>query len=178
MTDLLQKYENAQIARLTAGKELPDFRAGDVVRVRVKITDGAADSESVRIQAFEGLCIAIKNRGMASAITVRKISHGEGVERIFPLYSPRIEGIDIVRRGVIRRAKLYYMRDLTGKAARIKEKRETISNDNGAGDAQALEQSNAKKAAKAEKKAAKAERKAAPKEAKKERKPKKKVEKN
>ncbi len=174
MTDLLQKYEEAQIARLTQSKSLPDFRPGDVVRVRVIIADSEGKSE--RVQAFEGLCIARKNRGMASAFTVRKISHGEGVERIFPLYSPRIEGVDIVRRGVIRRAKLYYMRDLTGKAARIKEKRETISNDNGASDADILVQAAAKKTAKAEKKAAKAERKAAPKAAKKERKPKKKAE--
>jgi len=171
MTNLLQKYEEGQVARLSSGKEMPDFRAGDVVRVRVKIADGASE----RIQAFEGLCIGRKNRGMASAFTVRKISHGEGVERIFPLYSPRIDGVEIVRRGVIRRAKLYYMRDLTGKAARIQEKRETIASD-AAGDAEAAAQQLAKKAAKAEKKAAKAERKAAPKEAKKERKPKKKAE--
>ncbi len=135
MADLLKKYEEAQISRLSVGKTLPDFRAGDVLRVRVKIAD--ADGKSERIQAFEGLCIAIKNRGMASSFTVRKISHGEGVERIFPLYSPRVEGVDIVRRGVIRRAKLYYMRDLTGKAARIKEKRmPQLSSDN-SGNAQA-----------------------------------------
>jgi large subunit ribosomal protein L19 len=173
MTNLLQKYEEGQVARLSNGKELSDFRAGDVVRVMVKIIDGASE----RIQVFEGLCIARKNRGMASSFTVRKISHGEGVERIFPLYSPRVEGVEIVRRGVIRRAKLYYMRDLTGKAARIQEKRETISSDT-AGDADAAAQLLAKKEAKAAKKAAKAERKAAPKEAKKARKPKKKAENN
>lgn len=128
MANLLKKYEEAQISRLSEGKTLPDFRAGDVVCVRVKITDSEGKAE--RIQAFEGLCIAIKNRGLASSFTVRKISHGEGVERVFPLYSPRVEGVDIVRRGVIRRAKLYYMRALTGKAARIKEKRETVSNNN------------------------------------------------
>ncbi len=169
MVDLLKKYEEAQIVRLTAGKELPDFRAGDVVRVRVKISD--AEGKTDRIQVYEGLCIAIKNRGMASSFTVRKISHGEGVERIFPLYSPRVEGVDIVRRGVIRRAKLYYMRELTGKAARIKEKRIAIDN---SAEAEAASAANsvAKKAAKAEKKAAKAERKANPVE-KKARKPKK-----
>ncbi len=173
MADLLKKYEEAQIARLSEGKSLPDFRAGDVVCVRVKITDSEGKSE--RIQAFEGLCIGIKNRGLASSFTVRKISHGEGVERIFPLYSPRVEGVDIVRRGVIRRAKLYYMRELTGKAARIKEKLHFGSNDNGASDAEAASALAAKKTAKAEKKAAKAERKAAPKAEKKARKPKKKA---
>lgn len=162
MTDLLKKYEDAQVARLNKGKEVAAFKVGDVVRVRVKITDAAGNAE--RVQAFEGLCIAVKNRGLASSFTVRKISHGEGVERVFPLYSPRVEGVDIVRRGVIRRAKLYYMRDLTGKAARIKEQRVSL-NDNDA--AETAEEAAAKKAAKAEKKAAKAERAAAPKQGKK-----------
>ena len=143
------------------------------MRVQVKITDSAGKTE--RVQAFEGLCIAVKRRGIGSSFTVRKISHGEGVERVFPLYSPRVEGVEIVRRGVVRRAKLYYMRKLTGKAARIKEKRD-ISNDN-AGSAEAKEKAAAKKASKAEKKAAKAEKKAAPKAEKKARKPKKKAEK-
>jgi large subunit ribosomal protein L19 len=171
MTNLLQKYEDGQLARLSGGKSIPDFRVGDTVRVMVKITDGASE----RIQAFEGLCIARKSRGIASSFTVRKISHGEGVERIFPLYSPRVDAVEVVRRGVIRRAKLYYMRDLTGKAARIQEKRETLSGD---AENDAAAQLASKKAAKAEKKAAKAERKAAPKAAKKERKPKKKAEAN
>jgi large subunit ribosomal protein L19 len=169
MTNLLQKYNESQIERLSKGKETPDFRAGDVVRVRVKISDGATE----RVQAFEGLCIARKSRGQASSFTVRKISHGEGVERIFPLYSPRIEGIDLVRQGVVRRAKLYYMRELTGKAARIKEKLHVIIN---ADSEEALAKAAEKKAAKAQKKAAKAEKKAAPKAVKKERKPKKKAE--
>lgn len=143
MTDALRQYEARQIETLLAGKQLPDFRAGDVVRVKVKISDG--DGKTDRIQAFEGLCISIKNRGLSSAFTVRKMSHGEGVERTFPLYSPRIDGIDVVRRGVIRRAKLYYMRELTGKAARIKEKREGLvtngSNDNSSTNSTASESS-------------------------------------
>lgn len=175
MTDLLKQYEDTQMSKLGAGKEMPDFRAGDVVRVRVKIM--GADGNAERVQAFEGLCIAIKNRALASSFTVRKISHGEGVERVFPLYSPRIEGVDIVRRGVIRRAKLYYMRELTGKAARIKEKR-IVANDSAESKAAAAEAATAKKTAKAEKKAAKAERKLAPKAEKKARKPKKKAEAN
>ena len=173
MTNMLQKYEDSQIARLTEGKNIPDFRAGDVIRVGVVIVDAEGKT---RVQAFEGLCIARKNRGMASAFTVRKLSHGEGVERIFPLYSPRIEGVEIVRRGVIRRAKLYYMRDLTGKAARIKEKRQGLSIDNDVeGDAEAAAQSAAKKVAKAEKKAAKVEKKNSTKAPKEEGKSKKKV---
>lgn len=118
MTNLVQKFEEQQIARLTEGKEIPDFRPGDTVRVNVRIVEGATE----RVQAFEGLCIARSNRAVGSSFTVRKISHGEGVERIFPLYSPRIASIELVRRGVVRRAKLYYMRELKGKAARIREK--------------------------------------------------------
>ena len=118
MANLVQKFEEQQIARLTEGKEIPDFRPGDTVRVNVRIVEGATE----RVQAFEGLCIARTNRSVGSAFTVRKISHGEGVERIFPLYSPRIASIELVRRGVVRRAKLYYMRELKGKAARIREK--------------------------------------------------------
>ena len=120
MSNLLQQFEEEQIAKLSAEKDIPDFKAGDTIRVNVRITEGRNE----RIQAFEGLCIAIRNRGLNSAYTVRKISHGEGVERVFPLYSPKVESIVVVRRGVVRRAKLYYMRELTGKAARIKEKRD------------------------------------------------------
>lgn len=120
MTNLLQKFEQDQVEKLTAGKNYPEFKAGDTLRVSVRIVEG----KNERVQAFEGLCIARKNAGLNSAFTVRKISHGEGVERNFPLYSPRVEAIEVVRRGVVRRAKLYYMRELTGKAARIKEKRE------------------------------------------------------
>jgi len=123
MANLLQKFEQDQVARLTEGKEIPDFQAGDTVRVSVRIVEG----KNERIQAFEGLCIARKNKGLNSAFTVRKISHGEGVERVFPLYAPRVEKIEVVRRGVVRRAKLYYMRELTGKAARITEKRDNVA---------------------------------------------------
>jgi large subunit ribosomal protein L19 len=117
MNELI-KFEQEQIAKLTNGKTIPDFAPGDTIRVNVKIVEGANE----RIQAFEGVCIARKSRGISTSFTVRKISHDEGVERIFPLYSPRIDSIVLVRRGLVRRAKLYYMRALRGKAARIKEK--------------------------------------------------------
>ncbi|MFN7039271.1 MAG: 50S ribosomal protein L19 [Alphaproteobacteria bacterium] len=117
--NLVEKFEQAQIEKLAEGKKIPDFAPGDTVKINYRIVEGANE----RIQAFEGVCIARKNRGLHSSFRVRKISHGEGVERIFPLYSPRVESIEVVRRGVVRRAKLYYMRELRGKAARIKEKR-------------------------------------------------------
>lgn len=123
MSTILQNFEAQQIAKLTEGKEIPDFAPGDTVRVNVRIIEGVNE----RVQAFEGLCIARKNRGIHSSFIVRKISNGEGVERIFPLYSPRLESIQLVRRGVVRRAKLYYMRDLRGKAARIREKQDFTS---------------------------------------------------
>ena len=116
--NLLKQFEEAQIKKLAEGKEFPDFAPGDTVRVNVKIVEGATE----RVQAYEGICIARKNRGLQSSFTVRKISHGEGVERTFPLYSPRIESVVLVRRGDVRRAKLYYLRDLRGKKARIAEK--------------------------------------------------------
>jgi large subunit ribosomal protein L19 len=116
--NLLQTIEHEQIAKLLEGKRMDAFAAGDTVRVNVRIVEGSNE----RIQTFEGICIAKKNRGLQSAFTVRKLSHGEGVERVFPLYSPRIDSIENVRRGDVRRAKLYYLRGLTGKAARIKEK--------------------------------------------------------
>jgi large subunit ribosomal protein L19 len=116
--NLLQQFEAEQIENLSK-KPIPDFAPGDTVRVNVRITEGTNE----RIQAFEGVCIGRTNRGIASSFLVRKISHGEGVEREFPLYSPLVESIELVRRGVVRRAKLYYMRNLRGKAARIKEKR-------------------------------------------------------
>ncbi len=100
------------------GKEIPTFAAGDTVVVQVKVKEG--DRE--RLQAFEGVCIAKRNRGLHSAFTVRKVSHGEGVERVFQTYSPLVAGIEVKRRGDVRRAKLYYLRGLTGRAARIKEK--------------------------------------------------------
>jgi large subunit ribosomal protein L19 len=115
----LQKIEQAQIEQLTQGKTIPAFAAGDTLRVNFRIVEG----NNERVQAFEGVCIARSNRGLNSAFTVRKLSHGEGVERVFPLYSPRVESIELVRRGDVRRAKLYYLRGRTGKSARITEKK-------------------------------------------------------
>lgn len=120
MVNLLKAYEDKELAKLLSNKSIPEFRSGDVVKVGVKIIE---DGKSERVQYFEGLVIARRNAGVNSAFTVRRISHGEGVERVFPLYSNYIESIKLVRRGDVRRAKLYYMRDLSGKAARIKEKR-------------------------------------------------------
>ncbi len=116
--NILQQIEAEQVAKVSAGQKIDAFKPGDVVRVDVKIIEGANE----RIQAFEGLVIAKKNAGINSAFTVRKLSHGEGVERIFPLYSARIAGITRIRQGEVRRAKLYYLRGRTGKSARIKEK--------------------------------------------------------
>ena len=111
----LKNFEAQQLSKLSA-KKIDEFAPGDTVRVNVRIVEGATE----RVQAFEGVCIARSNRGLNSAFTVRKISHGEGVERIFPLYSPRVESVEVVRKGKVRRAKLYYLRGLTGKKARIK----------------------------------------------------------
>jgi large subunit ribosomal protein L19 len=119
--NLLQQFEAEQIKSLSS-KAIPEFAAGDTIRVNVRITEGANE----RIQAFEGVVIGKTHRGIASSVLVRKISHGEGVERQFPIYSPLVDSIELVRRGVVRRAKLYYMRNLRGKAARIKEKRVTV----------------------------------------------------
>jgi len=113
----IQQLEQEQIAQLTATREIPIFAPGDTVRVLVKVVEGTRE----RIQAFEGVVIARKNRGINSSFTVRKISYGEGVERVFPLYSPRVDGIEVMRRGDVRRAKLYYLRGRRGKAARIAE---------------------------------------------------------
>ncbi len=119
--NLIQQIEAEEIAK--AAKDIPNFRPGDTVRVGVRVVEG----ERTRVQNYEGVCIARSNRGMGSNFTVRKISFGEGVERVFPLYSPNIESITVVRRGVVRRAKLYYLRGRTGKSARIAERRETQS---------------------------------------------------
>lgn len=119
----LQKIEQQSMKKLAEGKRLDDFAQGDTVRVNVRIVEGATE----RVQAFEGVVIGRKNAGLRSAFTVRKISHGEGVERVFPLYSPRVESIELVRKGDVRRAKLYYLRGLTGKAARITEKRDVAA---------------------------------------------------
>ncbi len=116
--NLIQTLEAEAIDNL--GKEIPDFRAGDTVRVGVKVVEGTRE----RVQNFEGVCIARSNRGMGSNFTVRKMSFGEGVERVFPLYSPIVDSLTVVRRGVVRRAKLYYLRGRTGKAARIAERRD------------------------------------------------------
>lgn len=118
--NILQKYEAAQVKKLTENKEMPSFRAGDNLAVHVRIKEGT----NSRVQVYEGVCIAKSDAGLNSAFTVRKISNGEGVERIFPLYSPVLEKIVVTRKGDVRRAKLYYMRGLTGKAARIKERQE------------------------------------------------------
>jgi len=118
--NIIQQIEAEQIAKLTAVRAIPQFRAGDTLKVGVKVKEG----ERTRVQNYEGVCIARSNRGMGSNFTVRKISFGEGVERVFPLYSPSIEAITVVRRGVVRRAKLYYLRGRSGKSARIVELRD------------------------------------------------------
>ncbi len=140
----LEKFEQRQVDRLAADKKVPDFGPGDTVRVNVKIIEGVGDDAKTRIQAYEGVCIARGGRGINLTFTVRKISYGEGVERVFPLYSPSIDSIELVRRGTVRRAKLYYLRDRSGKSARIVERAEVVEVDAG-GD---------EKAAAAEKKAA------------------------
>ena len=114
----LKKIEEAQVAKLKETAKLPEFRPGDTVKVNVKVVEG--DRE--RVQAFEGVVIARKNAGLNSSFTVRKISYGEGVERVFPLYSPRLTSVELVRSGDVRRAKLYYLRGRRGKAARISER--------------------------------------------------------
>jgi len=116
--NLLQQIEREQVEKLAANRPVPKFDPGDTVRVMVRVIEG----ERERVQAFEGVCIARKNAGINSNFTLRKISYGEGVERVFPLYSPRITAIEVIRRGVVRRAKLYYLRGLTGRRARIAER--------------------------------------------------------
>ena len=116
--NVMEQIEKEQIAKLTAERAIPEFAPGDTLRVNIKVIEGNRE----RVQAYEGVCIARKNAGMSSSFTVRKISFGEGVERVFPLFSPRIASIDVVRRGDVRRAKLYYLRGRTGKKARITEK--------------------------------------------------------
>ena len=118
--DIIQEIEAEQAAKLSAGKTIPDFQAGDTLIVNVKVREG----DKTRIQAYEGVCIARNGGGLNESFTVRKISCGEGVERVFPLYSPMVDSITLVRRGKVRRAKLYYLRNLRGKAARIVEKQD------------------------------------------------------
>lgn len=116
--NIIEQLEKEQMGKLTESKNVPEFGSGDLIRVQVKVVEGKRE----RLQAFEGVCIARKNAGLNSAFTIRKIASGEGVERVFPLYGPNVAGIEVVRRGDVRRAKLYYMRGLTGKRARIAEK--------------------------------------------------------
>ena len=123
--NLLKQIEQEQIEKLSAGKDIPEFAPGDTVIVNVKVREG----DRTRVQAYEGLCIARSGGGINESFTVRKISYGEGVERVFPLYSPMVDSIKDVRRGKVRRAKLYYLRGLRGKKARITEKQ-----DSGAGE--------------------------------------------
>jgi large subunit ribosomal protein L19 len=121
--NLLKEVENEQVAKLTAGKEIPDFRPGDTVLVNYKVVEG----ERSRVQAYEGVCIGRAGAGLNENFTVRKISYGEGVERVFPLYSPMIDSIKVVRHGKVRRAKLYYLRGRRGKAARIGERQDHVA---------------------------------------------------
>jgi large subunit ribosomal protein L19 len=118
--NVIQTLEAEQIAKFNETKKIPEFRPGDTLRVGVRVVEG----ERTRVQNYEGVCIARSNKGMGSSFTVRKISFGEGVERVFPLYSPSIDAIEVVRKGVVRRAKLYYLRGRTGKSARIAERRD------------------------------------------------------
>lgn len=118
--NIIEQFEKDQIAALTADKEIPSFAPGDTIKVDVKVIEGTRE----RVQSFEGVCIARTAKGINSCFTVRKISYGEGVERVFPLYSPIVDKITVIRRGRVRRAKLYYLRELRGKKARIAEKRD------------------------------------------------------
>jgi len=117
MVDIIRQLEAEQAAKIEEKRKLPEFQPGDTVRVNVRITEG----NRTRVQAYEGVCIARSGAGFQENFTVRKISYGEGVERVFPVYSPLVEGVDVIRRGKVRRAKLYYLRDRRGKSARISE---------------------------------------------------------
>ena len=121
--NVIEEIENEQMAKLAEKRGTPEFAAGDTLRVNVKVVEGTRE----RIQAYEGVCIARKNDGLNSSFTVRKISSGEGVERVFPISSPLLDNIEITKRGKVRRARIYYLRELTGKAARIKEKRRSVA---------------------------------------------------
>jgi large subunit ribosomal protein L19 len=119
--NLIDQLNAEEVTRVAGGKEIPHFQPGDTVRVSVKVTEGTRE----RLQAFEGVCIARGGKGLNQSFTVRKISYGEGVERVFPLYSPVVDSIAVMRRGKVRRAKLYYLRELRGKKARIAERTDT-----------------------------------------------------
>ena len=118
--DIIQQLDKEQVEKLSAGKNIPDFQPGDTVLVNVKVIEG----DKTRVQAYEGVCIGRSGRGLNENFTVRKISYGEGVERVFPLYSPMVDSVKLVRRGKVRRAKLYYLRGLRGKSARIVERQD------------------------------------------------------
>jgi large subunit ribosomal protein L19 len=133
--NLIKELEQEQLVRLSAGKDIPDFAPGDTVLVNVKVVEG----DRSRVQAYEGVCIGRSGSGLNESFTVRKISYGEGVERVFPLYSPMIDSIKVVRRGKVRRAKLYYLRGRRGKSARIVEKQERQGPEAEASDAKAAE---------------------------------------
>ena len=145
--NLIETLEREAIDALTADKPIPEFRPGDTLRVGVKVIEG----DRTRVQNFEGVCIARSNKGVGSSFTVRKISFGEGVERVFPLYSPAIYAIEVVRRGAVRRAKLYYLRGRTGKSARIAERRMIQRDIPGGQGAEAEKPGSEKKTEKAEK---------------------------
>ena len=138
--NILETFERDELAKLTKGKERPAFEPGDTVQVNVKVVEG----ERSRIQAYEGVCIGRSGSGLNESFTVRKISYGEGVERVFPLYSPMIDSIEVVRRGKVRRAKLYYLRELRGKKARIIEKQSARVGIEDAAPAEAIEVAEAK----------------------------------
>ena len=121
--NIIEQIDQEQVAKLTAGKTIPDFAPGDTVRVNVRVVEGNRE----RVQAFEGVCIGRKNDGLHSSFTIRKISYGEGVERVFPLYAPTIAEIAVIRRGDVRRAKLYYLRGRSGKSARIAERARDVA---------------------------------------------------
>ena len=144
MVNIIQALEIEQIEKLTSGKSIPAFNPGDTVKVSVKVVEGSRE----RLQAYEGVVIARKNDGLNSSFTVRKISYGEGVERVFPLYSPNVAEIEVIRRGDVRRAKLYYLRDRRGKSARIAEQTTGFSAKLAAADREAVAEVKAKKAGK------------------------------
>jgi large subunit ribosomal protein L19 len=139
--NLLKQIEKEQMAKLSAGKQMPDFQPGDTLIVNVKIVEG----ERARVQAYEGVCIGRAGSGLNENFTVRKISYGEGVERVFPLYSPMIDSVEVVRRGKVRRAKLYYLRGRRGKSARIIERQDYTVDETG-GEEVAAKESSAKEA--------------------------------
>ena len=143
--NIIETLDREQIAKLSAARQIPDFQPGDTLQVNVKVVEG----DRSRIQAYEGVCIARSGAGINENFTVRKISYGEGVERVFPLYSPMIDSVKVVRRGKVRRAKLYYLRDRRGKSARIVERAESAEDKTARVEAKAAKKSAKKAAAKA-----------------------------